>query len=231
MQIGAFRRVASKTLTTKSTKTALRNVSRNTQRTQIAQAAVALRGDTGRLIQNLNQYLLGLPFTAEQKDAAFNTLGDVAYDLVNLARVLKVKTPTSTKKSKLVGTRGAALLQFDGLTTDILRAAERGLFSSPKMTTVKKMVTNPSKGGAKEERDVQVVDVEQDKAAEAERQTEMKSFLTGAIDVFWRLCYDITGQVPSAILDAKFERIKAEFPSVDFTEAPKAEKATETVQA
>jgi hypothetical protein len=93
------------------------------------------------------------------------------------------------------------------------------------MTSIKKMVTNPSKGGAKEERDVDVVDVEADKAAEAERQTQMKSFLSGAIDVYWRLCFDVTGKAPAAVLDAKFARMKAQYPNVEF----EAEK--EAVQA
>jgi hypothetical protein len=225
MTIGAFRKSVGKTLTTKSVKTAMRVASRNTQRTQIAQAAVALKGDTGRLIQNMGQYLLGLQATQEMKDEAFQTLGDIGYDLTVLARTLKVKLPSSTKKSKLVGTRSAALLQFDSLTTELLRQVEVGVFGSPKMTSIKKMVTNPSKGGAKEERDVDVVDVEADKAAEAERQTQMKSFLSGAIDVYWRLCFDVTGKAPAAVLDAKFARMKAQYPNVEF----EAEK--EAVQA
>jgi hypothetical protein len=225
MTIGAFRKSVGKTLTTKSVKTAMRVASRNTQRTQIAQAAVALKGDTGRLIQNMGQYLLGLQATQEMKDGAFQTLGDIGYDLTVLARTLKVKLPSSTKKSKLVGTRSAALLQFDSLTTELLRQVEVGVFGSPKMTSIKKMVTNPSKGGAKEERDVDVVDVEADKAAEAERQTQMKSFLSGAIDVYWRLCFDVTGKAPAAVLDAKFARMKAQYPNVEF----EAEK--EAVQA
>jgi len=225
MTIGAFRKSVGKTLTTKSVKTAMRVASRNTQRTQIAQAAVALKGDTGRLIQNMGQYLLGLQATQEMKDGAFQTLGDIGYDLTVLARTLKVKLPSSTKKSKLVGTRSAALLQFDSLTTELLRQVEVGVFGSPKMTSIKKMVTNPSKGGAKEERDVDVVDVEADKAAEAERQTQMKSFLSGAIDVYWRLCFDVTGKAPAAVLDAKFNRMKAQYPNVEF----EAEK--EAVQA
>ncbi len=224
MTIGTFRRYVSKTLTTKSVKTAIRTVSRNTQRTQIAHATVALKGNSGRLIQNMSQYLLGVQTSQEMKDEVFQTLGDIGYDLAVLARVLKVKLPSSTKKSKLIGTRGAALLQFDGLTTNLLHQVEQGVFVSPKMTTIKKMVTNPSKGGVKEERDVEVVDVEADKAAEAARQNDMKPLLSGAIDVYWRLCFDVTGKAPEAVLDAKFERMKAQFPNVVFESV--AEPAT-----
>jgi hypothetical protein len=225
MQIGTFRRNVGKTLTPKLTKTALRLVSKNTVRTQTAQGAVALKGHTGQLLQITGQYLLGLPQTQEMKNDASTVLGDIGYDLAVLARVLKVKMPSTTKKAKLVGTRGAAILQLDSLATDLLRQAEKGLFVSPKMTTVKKMVSMPQKGGAKEERDVEVVDAATDTAAEQERQTEMKSFLSGAIDVFWRLCFDMTGAAPVAVLEAKLARMKTEYPSVTFDTEEKAEEA------
>jgi len=231
MQIGTFRRNVGKTLTPKLTKTALRLVSKNTARTQTAQGAVGLKSHTGQLLQITSQYLLGLPQTQEMKDQAFVTLGDIGYNLTVLARVLKVKLPSTTKKAKLVGTRGAAILQLDSLATDLLRQTEQGLFVSPKMTMVKKMVSMPQKGGAKEERDVEVVDAEADQAAEADRQNQMKSFLSGAIDVFWRLCFDMTGQAPVAVLEAKFARMKTEYPAVTFDADTKEEKAEEAVPA
>ena len=229
MQIGTFRRNVVKTLPVKATKTALRMVSKNTARTQVARGSVALKGHTGQLLQSTGQYLLGLPQTQEVKDEATKVLGDIGYDLTALARVLKVKLPSSTKKSKLVGTRGAAILQLDSLATDILRQAEQSLFVSPTMTTVKKMVPMPQKGGAKEERNVDIVDVAAEQAAEMERQTQIRSFLTGAIDVFWRLCFDLTGQPPVAVLDAKFARMKKDFPAITFDSGEKKAKGKLTL--
>ena len=72
------------------------------------------------------------------------------------------------------------------------------------------------KGGAKEERQVDIVDLAAEQAAEMERQTEMKSFLSGAIDLFWRLCFDMTGNPPEAVLQAKLDRLPQEFPSITF---------------
>lgn len=216
MQIGTFRRNVGKTLAVKAMKTALRTVSKNTARTQIAQATVGLKRDTGRLLQVTSQYLLGLQMTQEMKNDAFLVLGDIGYDIAAAARVLKVKLPSSTKKSKLVGTRSAAILQLDSLATDLLQQAAAGLFVCPKMTTVKKMVSMPQKGGAKEERNVDVVDAPAETAAEAERQEAMRSFLAGAIDVFWRLCFDLTGEPPVSALDAKFTRMQAEYPTAAF---------------
>jgi len=226
MQIGTFRRNVAKTLPVKATKTALRMVSKNTVRTQVVRGAVGLKGHTGQLLQIMGQYLLGLPQTQEMKDHATATLGDIGYDLTAIARVLKVKLPSSTKKAKLVGTRGSAILQLDSLATDILRQAEQSLFVSPTMTTVKKMVPMPQKGGAKEERNVEVVDVAAEQAAEMERQNQIRSFLSGAIDVYWRLCFDLTGEPPVTVMDAKFARMKKDFPGITFDSGEKKAKAT-----
>jgi hypothetical protein len=234
MTIGTFRRHVGRTLTPKATKLALRGVSKNTVRTHAAHGAVSLKTHTGQLLQATSQYLLGLQMTQEMKDNAAVALGDIGYDLTVIARVLKAKMPSSTKKVKLVGTRAAALLQLDSLATDLLHQAEQGLFAPPKMTTVKKMVNLPNKGGAKEERDVEVVDTEADTAVETERQTQMTSFLAGALDVYWRLCFDMTGKSPESVLAAKFERMQVEFPNVSFVEVapkPKAPKPTEPVPA
>lgn len=216
MQIGTFRRNVAKTIATKGIKTALRTVSKNTVRVQLTSATVALKAHTGRLLQTMSQYLLGLQQTQEMKEDATIALGDIGADIVALARVLKVKLPSSTKKIKLVGTRGAAILQLDSLATDLIRQVEQGLFVLPKMTTVKKMVSMPQKGGAKEERSVDVVNTEAEAQAELARQEAMKSYLSAAIDVYWRLCLDVTGQPPVHVLDAKFARMKASHPGITF---------------
>ena len=227
MQIGLFRRNVMKTVQAKATKLALRTATKSTPRVQAAQATVALTVHTGQLLQALSQYVLGAQQTQEMKDHAFHTMGDIGADLAILCRVLKVNMPSSTKKVKLVGTRAAALLQLDSLSTDLLRQVERGLFVSPTMTTVKKMVSMPQKGGAKEERDVEIVNAEAETAAETDRQAEMKSFLSGAVDVFWRLNFDLFGQPPAAVLDAKFKRLQAQYPEITFDtgDTPKAPKA------
>jgi hypothetical protein len=220
MQISMFRRNVTKTMATKATKTALRVVSKDTIRTQVAATTVALKKHTGQLLQIVGPYLLGLPQTQEMKDAAFKTLGNVGFDLTGLARALKVKLPASTKRIKLVGTRGAALLQLDSLATDLLTQVEQGLFARPQMTTVTKMVPMPQKGGAKEERQVEVVDTGAEFSVEQTRRTAMQSFLTGALDVYWRLCLDMTGEPPAAVLAAKFTRMQQEYPDVAFSTQP-----------
>lgn len=228
MQIGKFRKNVMKTVGTKAAKTSLRLTGKNTLRTNVAHATVALKTDTGHLIQALSPYVKGVQFNQEMKDTAFTVFGDIGYDLTILCRILKVKMPTATKKSKLVGTRTAALLSMDGLTTDMLAVVSKGMFEGPIMTKVTKTVVLPNKGGIKEDRIVDVVDTANELQAEEGRQAELKSLLAGVVDIYWRLCFDVLQQPPHDALMNKFERVKAKFPNVDFdlTEAkPKAEPA------
>lgn len=224
MQIATFRKNVMKTVDTKAAKLSLRLTGKNTLRANVAHAAVFLKADTGHLLQSLSHYVLGSQFNQEMKDYATTSLGDIGYDLIVLCRMLKVKMPTSTKKSKLVGTRTAALLLLDGITTDIMVQAGRGMFCGPKMTKVKKIVVLPNKGGAKEEREVSVVDIETEKAEEGERQETIKSLLHGALDVYWRLCFDLLQQPPAVAMADKFARMQTAYPHIEFDTAEEPEE-------
>lgn len=224
MQIGTFRKNVMKTVTPKPTKLGMRLVSRNTIRTNVARSTVALKRDTGRLLQVLSEYVLGAQFTQEMSDSALVVMGDIGYDLTILCRMLKVKMPSATKKSKLSGTRTAALLQLDGLTTQLLTIAEVGVFAGPVMTKTTKEVVIPSTG-AKEQREVDVVDTEAENAAETERQSQMKAILSSIVDIYWRLNFEMFHQPPSVALAQKFLRIQQEYPQITFDTGEKAEKS------
>jgi len=167
-------------------------------------------------LQSLQQYVLGLQPTQEMKDNAFIDMGDIGYDLTVLCRTLKTKMPAATKKSKLQGTRTAALLQLDSLATEMLGIVSAGAFDGPKMTRIKKEVVLPNKGGVKEVREVDVVATADETNAEAERQTKLKSLLAAAVDVYWKLCFDIFQQPPAPVLAAKFARMEQQYPNVAF---------------
>lgn len=227
MQIGTFRKNVMKTVAVKAAKLGLRQVSKNTARTNVAHATVSLKTGTGRLMQALSKYVLGDAFSPTMQEAALPVFGDIGYALTILCRALKVKMPTATKKSKLTGTRTAALLHLDALATDLLAVVEVGTFGGPVTALTKKMVVLPNKGGEKEEREVVVIDADAEKAAEAARQEEMRGLLTNFVDTYWRLCYDIFKQAPEIALQNKFDRLKADHPEVEFdvTETPDAELA------
>lgn len=216
MKSETFKKNVLKTMTVKSVKLGMRVASKNSTRTVLATATVGLKRDVGNLIRGLSQYVLGMQMNQGMKEAALLNMGDVGANLVVLAKVLKVKVPTSTKKAKLAETRTAALLQLDGASTDMLAIVAESVFTAPKMVTVKKMVVMPTKGGIKEERDVQVIDSEADKAAETARVAQLKTLLESAVDVYWRLCFDIFGIAPAEVFKNKLGRMKEMNPSIDF---------------
>jgi hypothetical protein len=244
MQIGQFRKNVMKTVNTKAAKAGVRQVSRNTLKANLSHAGVGLAVSVGNVVQALSKYVLGEQIKQEMKDDALIEMGNVGYHLVVLARLLKVKLPSSTKKIKLVGTRTAALIELQGVTTDLLEVVAHGLFDAPPTMTVKKMVVMPNKGGAKEERDTQVIDVAQEAAKDHERLMALFGMVTDAVQLYWKLCFDTFGHPPVIAFENKFARMQKEFPGIEFdttisTPKPKAEKkaaapvqqAQETAQA
>lgn len=228
MQIGTFRKNVMKTVNAKTAKAGLRRLASNTQRTNIFQTTVAVRTDMGRLLSALRPVVLGEQFTAAMEATASPAFGDLGASLVALAKLLKVKTPTSTKKAKLVGTRTLGLMELDQVTTEALGVAQ-GIFTGPVTLTVNKEITLPSTG-EKVKRDVQEVDKEKEEAAEAGRITELQSLITKAVDLYWRLSLDIFKSAPAPMFAAKMDRLKAAYPSVQFETEPVKEAKPETAK-
>lgn len=236
MQIGQFRKNVMKTVNTKTVKAGIRQVSRNTLKANIAHSGVSLAVGVGNLVQALSQYVLGEQIKPEMKEDALIEMGNVGYHLVVLARVLKVKLPSSTKKIKLQGTRTAALIELQGVVTDFLEIVGLSLFEAPPTTTVKKMVVMPNKGGAKEERDTQVIDVAAEAAKDQLQQTALAAMLTDAVQLYWKLCFSTFEQPPVIAFENKFARMQKEYPGIEFdtsvpTPKPKAAKTAESASA
>lgn len=216
MQIGAFRKNVMKTVMVRPAKLALRVSAKDSTRTNVANSVVSLKAHTGLLLQELGPYVLGEQMTQEMKNDAQGVLGEIGYDLTVLCRVLKVKMPSSTKKIKLVGTRTAGLLQLDGLTTNMLAVVQRSIFVGPALTKVTKTVVLPKKGGAKEERQVNVVNVAVEKEIETARREEIRSLLAQAVNLYWRLCFDIYAAPPATIFESKFKAMQKDYPGTEF---------------
>jgi hypothetical protein len=208
--MATFRKNVLKTVNIKQSKLALKFTAKKNHKTAISAAVVSVSRDVGEVMAK-----------QELKPA----MGDLGADLVVLCRFLKVKTPTTTKKSKLVGTRTAALLQLGSLSTDMLATVGDALFAAPKMKTVKKLVNIPNGGKDvhKEERDVQVIDVDLEGKAEQEREERLRKLTAQMVDLYWKLCFDVYAQPPAALLLQKLERLVSEYPKTEFilTDPPK----------
>lgn len=200
MQVGLYRKNVMKSLKIKPAKAGFRLISKNNSRTGLAVAVMGLNARTGDLLAILSPYICGLQLTPALKDKSFEAFGEVGYYLTALCRLLKVKMPTATKRSRLMGTRTAALLQFLKLTSDALEV-QNELFDGPRTKIVTKEVVLPKLGGKKEMRQVQVIDPEAEKEAQSVRVSELRGLTEAMIDLFWRLCLDIYGTTPASVFD------------------------------
>ena len=224
VSIGNFRKNVAKTISAKAAKLGLKTLVKNTQAVNIAHVGADLTRNVGNLLQSQEQNILGFQVTQEDKDKAAFFLGDVGASVVALAKVLKVKTPSSASKKKLVGTRASNLLQLHSLATDLFFFAEELMFATPPTTKVNKDVKNPSTGVVTN-REVSVVDEAANKVVQAANEASIKSALESIIPLYWGLCYDITGNAPSLVMASKLERMKTEHPEIAF------EKDSEPVEA
>ena len=120
MKIGEFRRNVSKVVFAKQIKETLRYTSRKTERAKVVKLCLDLGTGTGQLLESQEGYILGSKMTTDFKEVAGYNLGEVGASLVALSKILKIKTPTATKKKKLVGTRAAGLLKLHGLAADLM---------------------------------------------------------------------------------------------------------------
>ena len=213
LSIGMYRKNVLKTFNTKSSKLALKTVARNTGRTNLLVAMVGLRYETGNLFRDLTPYICGIPTTQEMTDSAYYSMGNIGRYLVVLAKLLKVKTPTASKKAKLTGTRTAALLSFSSTVTDMMGVYNAFFNYGVATQVVEKQVVIPSTG-AKELRNVTQLDVEMETSAEAMRQADMSKFLSAAIDIYWRLCFDMFKVPPAVVFENNLTYLMTQYPGL-----------------
>jgi hypothetical protein len=146
-------------------------------------------------------------------DSAYYSMGNIGRYLVVLAKLLKVKTPTASKKAKLTGTRTAALLSFSSTVTDMMGVYNAFFNYGVATQVVEKQVVIPSTG-AKELRNVTQLDVEMETSAEAMRQADMSKFLSAAIDIYWRLCFDMFKVPPAVVFENNLTYLMTQYPGL-----------------
>jgi NTP pyrophosphatase (non-canonical NTP hydrolase) len=210
--MAVFRKNLLKTVNVKASRRALKYTARRNQKIAIAHLAMSVSGNVGEVLGKMNQYLLGFQLTGEHKQDLKDPFGDLGANLVLLCRFLKVKTPTTTKKSKLMGTPGSALLELESLAAEMLRTVNEALFQSPKTKEITKQVMIP-KTGQKEMRTIPVIDVEAEAVAEKTREEHLRLLTAHLVDLYWKLCLKIYGQPPAFLFHQKLERLAAANPN------------------
>ena len=213
LSIAAYRSAVVKTLPTKLAKAGMRRVAQNSARANIMIAAVTLASEMGELVTVMTPYLLEGRLPPGGLDNAKDELGDIGYSLVALAKVLKVKVPGNGKKLKLVGTRGKAVLDLSAICERILAVEKRVFYNIAQKT---------EKVG---EKNRTTVDVALQTAKEEVNNVEQRELLAKAIDLYYRLVFDMTGEPPAAVMGRNFAKLKALHGEAMFAPKPKVAEA------
>lgn len=208
-----------KTLSVKPAKAGLRYVSRNTNRTNIMHAALGLVTEAGELVEGLTPYILGAERLSEKmKINAFEEMGDLGYYMMVLAKTLKIKLPTSSKKVRLKGmTRSAAILEILRLSSAMANLGKK-VFYGPVMSEAEreKTVTNLGEDGkptgtTKTMEKYEVVDDAKTVALYAERESKAVEYMNEFVPLYWALCYDMFEVPPSFVFVANIAKLSKRY--------------------
>lgn len=121
MELAQYKRAVLKTLDVKPAKEGIRKIARKSATVNVAHTIVGLKTATGEFLEAMEPYLLGKQLNDSiRKDAAVK-LGDVTYYLTALAKIVRVKMPSTRRKTPLKGkTLTKAILELDQTASKLL---------------------------------------------------------------------------------------------------------------
>jgi hypothetical protein len=167
----------------------------------------------------MTPYLLGLPMQEDIKTHAFEEMGDLGYFITVSAKMLKVTLPGSGKKLKLVGTRGAAVLEMNKYGQQILSLSKKTFYGVQEMPNPK----NPQRV---------VINTEKQAEVELEREAKMVTALAALIHVYYPLCYEMFGVPPANVFTGNIAKLQLRYPNGFFEQDPaNGERDTPAEQA
>lgn len=208
MDTSLYRRNVFKTLSIKPAKEGVKYAARNTARINMLHGAVGLATEAMELLEAVQNYVLIGRMTQDEREAAFDEMGDCGYYLIVLAKAVKAKVPGAGKKLKLVGTRTKALLDFVNYAQRILSAQKKVFYG----TKTKVHLQFPER---------RVLDAEAQAVVDAERVQVLRSLVEAAIDLFYRLSYDMFGVTPATVFDGNIAKLTPRY-GAGFFEQEKA---------
>lgn len=236
MDIATYRKNVFKTLSIKPAKAGLRYVSQNTLRTNVFHASVGLASEVMEVFGAISPYLLGSSRLSEQmKIEAFAEMGDLGYYMVVLAKCLKVKLPSSSKKVLLKGmTRSAALFELLRLSEGILDLSKKVLYG-PENKMVDREIKvhaiglNGEKSTSMQTQSVAVIDPAATLSMYAVRYAKAAANLEAFVPLFWALCYDMFEVPPANVFVGNIAKLSERYGS-GFFELSEAEERDTTAE-
>jgi hypothetical protein len=232
LENNVYRANVLKTLSVKPAKLGLKYASRNTNRTNIMHAAIGLATEAGELVEGLTPYILGAERLSEKmKVNAFEEMGDLGYYMMVLAKTLKVKLPTSSKKVRLKGmTRSAAILEILRLSMVAANMAKK-VFYGPVMTEAERgESTTDSEEGADTKKH-EVIDTDKTAALYAEREAKITEAMNEFVPLYWALCYDLFEVPPSYVFVANIAKLSKRYGEGIFQLSEAEERDTDEEQS
>ena len=203
MENSVYKSNVFKTLSIKPAKLGLKYVSRNTSRTNVMHACLGMVTEAGELIQGLTPYILGASkLTDPMKVNAFEEMGDIGYYMMVLAKTLKIKLPTSSKKVRLKG----------------MTNMSKKVFYGPVMTTAtrEKTITNLNPDGTvagleKVNETYEVINAESTQALYAERDALVVGYMNELVPLYWALCFDMFEVPPSHVFVGNIAKLSKRY--------------------
>lgn len=201
---GSIRKALAKNTSRKDLKASLRYAAKTTTRTVLGSAALNFVTSVTQMVSENKNYILGT--TSMNPKTAELDLVAVGEALLVFTKVLKIKVPALTKKQRLNGTRGAAMLELLAIAHCVSAEANHLLFGKLVTNMQKKDVKIPATGKT-ELREVPVVDVEEAAEVTHATITAMREVVKEAAGIYWPLCYNMLGKSPADTLSAAFPAI------------------------
>lgn len=219
MENSVYKSNVFKTLSIKPAKLGLKYVSRNTNRTNVMHACLGMVTEAGELIGGLTPYILGSSkLTDAMKVNAFEEMGDLGYYMMVLAKTLKIKLPTSSKKVRLKGmTRSAALMEVLSLCVSMADMSKK-VFYGPVMATAtrEKTITNLNPDGTtagveKVNETYEVINVEETAKLYTSRDAIVVERMNTLIPLYWALCFDMFEVPPSHVFVGNIAKLSKRY--------------------
>lgn len=144
MDTAAFKRNAFKTLDPKRVKEGVRASLRKKATVNLASSIAFAQEDASKLICELRPYVQGLVgITDEMRNKSRVTMGDLLRHTVNVAKILKVKVPSSQRKMKEIGTISAVLFDVERLSGELYEVYTDTLRGQPLNLDKAKIIVSP----------------------------------------------------------------------------------------
>lgn len=227
MELSLYRKNVFKTLSVKPAKLGLRFVAGNTKRINVMHCAIGLHTEISEFVVGMSPVITGASrLTDDLRLHLFGELGDALYYTTVLAKELKVKLPSSTKKVKLKDmTRAAAAMKLLGIACEIGGLAKKS-FYGPKMKAGGVPKTSPEGVGGAEGTTTDtsekptscvVVDKKATVVLFAERHAKIAPLLEAAIPLMWALSLDLFGVAPNEVMAANISKLSKRYGEGFFT--------------